>query len=80
MAKTYRNEADLIDGIKRYARVTGKRAKQKRLEKIDKRIRARANQIIEDRALALADQQTKVDAKPDVNWHETWRQKRWSFL
>ena len=79
MSRTVRSEADIIADVKRYARATAKRAKRKRREMIDRRVRARVDRLVEAKAQAIADRQM-VDAKPDLEWHETWRQKRWSFL
>jgi len=69
----------MITGIKRYARVTGKRAKKKRHDIITKRVNARVERIVEAKAQAVAARQT-TDAKPTIGFFETWRQKKWSFL
>ena len=75
MTRTYRNEADFISGVKRYARAATKKAKQKRRAMIARRV----DRVVEARAQAVIERQT-ADAKPGISWRETWRQRRWSFL
>jgi len=81
MTRTYKNESesDIIAGIRRYAHATGKCAKRKRHNMITRRVNARVARIVEARAQAIANGQIP-DAKPQVGFLETWRQRRWSFL
>ena len=81
MTRTIRNESesDILAGIRRYACVTGRRAKKKRHNMIARRVNARVARIVEAKAQAIVDGQTP-DAKPILSWHETWRQRKWSFI
>ena len=79
MSRTCRNEAEFIEGIKRYARSTGRQARKMRHARMERRINTRAAQIMEDRAEDRADSQIP-DAKPQGSFLERWRLKKWSFL